>query len=70
MKMIMRTKIGKAFILPILRTFVDGATVVFKEQVEQDIPIWENKIYLDTPLLCDGDGSIRKYRKWFSQFYA
>ena len=28
--MIMRTKIGKAFILPILRTFVDGATVVFK----------------------------------------
>ena len=66
----MRTKIGKAFILPILRTFVDGATVVFKEQVEQDIPIWENKIYLDTPLLCDGDGPIRKYRKWFSQFYA
>lgn len=40
------------------------------EQVEQDIPIWENKIYLDNPILCDGDGPVAKYRKWFNQFYA
>lgn len=39
-------------------------------QVNQDIPIWENKVYLDEPTLCDGDGPIAKYRKWFSQFYA
>lgn len=50
--------------------FVEGATRVFKEQVEQDIPIWENKIYRQDPILCDGDGPIKKYRKWFSQFYA
>ena len=42
--------------------------VVF--QVGQDIPIWENKVYLDSPILCDGDGPIAKYRKWFQQFYA
>ena len=42
--------------------------VVF--QVGQDIPIWENKTYLEAPILCDGDGPIAKYRKWFQQFYA
>lgn len=39
-------------------------------QVGQDIPIWENKVYLEHPTLCDGDGPIAKYRKWFEQFYA
>jgi hypothetical protein len=39
-------------------------------QVGQDIPIWEHKIYLENPVLCDGDGPIAKYRKWFQQFYA
>lgn len=39
-------------------------------QVEQDIPIWEHKTYLESPILCDGDGPIAKYRKWFQQFYA
>lgn len=39
-------------------------------QVGHDIPIWEHKIFRDDPILCDGDGPIAKYRKWFSQFYA
>lgn len=39
-------------------------------QVENDMPIWEHKEYLDTPTLCDGDGPIHQYRKWFRQFYA
>jgi len=39
-------------------------------QVEQDIPIWEHKKYLENPILCDGDGPIHQYRKWFRQFYA
>lgn len=39
-------------------------------QVEQDMPIWNNKKYAGNPILCDGDGPIAKYRKWFSQFYA
>jgi 3-ketosteroid 9alpha-monooxygenase subunit A len=39
-------------------------------QVNQDIPIWENKVYLEEPTLCDGDGPIAKYRKWFKQFYV
>jgi len=39
-------------------------------QVEQDIPIWNHKHYQPNPILCDGDGPIAQFRKWFSQFYA
>lgn len=39
-------------------------------QVEQGIPIWNNKIYRPEPKLCEGDGPIARFRQWFSQFYA
>jgi nitrite reductase/ring-hydroxylating ferredoxin subunit len=38
-------------------------------QVEQDIPIWENKTFFERPLLCDGDGPIGSFRKWARQYY-
>jgi phenylpropionate dioxygenase-like ring-hydroxylating dioxygenase large terminal subunit len=38
-------------------------------QTNEDIPIWENKIYRERPLLCDGDGPIAQYRRWCQQFY-
>ncbi len=50
--------VGRAFIAEIERQF------------EQDIPIWENKIHLERPLLCDGDGPIGQLRKWARQFYS
>ena len=40
------------------------------KQLSEDAPIWEHKIYRDNPVLCDGDGPIAKFRKWYSQFYA
>lgn len=39
-------------------------------QMNQDIPIWEHKRYLERPMLCDGDGPIPEYRKWARQFYG
>jgi phenylpropionate dioxygenase-like ring-hydroxylating dioxygenase large terminal subunit len=39
------------------------------QQLREDTPIWEHKKYWNTPLLCDGDGPIAKFRKWYSQFY-
>ena len=50
--------VGKAFVTEVSR------------QVEQDIPIWENKIQYERPLLCDGDGPIALFRKWCTQFYS
>ncbi|AGH48458.1 MULTISPECIES: aromatic ring-hydroxylating oxygenase subunit alpha [Sphingomonadales] len=35
-----------------------------------DLIVWDNKKYRPQPLLCDGDGPILLWRKWFSQFYA
>lgn len=35
----------------------------------EDMQIWESKEYLPHPVLCDGDGSIMKLRRWYSQFY-
>lgn len=41
-----------------------------ERQLEQDIPIWENKRHVKPPILCDGDGPIGKYRSWCKQFYT
>lgn len=41
----------------------------FKTGVDDDIPIWRDKKYMENPALCDGDGPINKHRKWTKQFY-
>lgn len=35
-----------------------------------DMIVWNNKKYRPNPILCDGDGPIAKWRKYFQQFYA
>ncbi len=50
--------VGAAFIAEIER------------QMDQDIPIWENKVFMDPPALCDGDGPIGLFRNWAKQFYS
>jgi hypothetical protein len=41
----------------------------FCKQIEQDIPIWENKIYRDHPQLARGEGAINEFRAWARQSY-
>ena len=36
----------------------------FCKQIEQDIPIWENKIYRERPQLARGESAISKFRAW------
>jgi 3-ketosteroid 9alpha-monooxygenase subunit A len=36
---------------------------------EDDLRIWEHKIYVEPPALCDGDGPVGKLRRWYRQFY-
>ncbi len=50
--------IGRAFVQEITR------------QVEQDMPIWENKKHVKPPILAEGDGPISQFRRWCRQFYA
>ena len=39
-------------------------------QFTQDVPIWENKIYRERPMLTKLDGPVAQYRRWFRRFYA
>ncbi|KAF6198654.1 hypothetical protein GE061_008406 [Apolygus lucorum] len=49
-----------------------GTFIIIGESimVERDIMIWNNKTYLDKPLLVKEDKTLAKYRRWFSQFYT
>jgi nitrite reductase/ring-hydroxylating ferredoxin subunit len=39
-------------------------------EIEQDVPIWENKEYSEHPVLTRGDGPIATWRSWCQQFYT
>jgi 3-ketosteroid 9alpha-monooxygenase subunit A len=41
-----------------------------KAGFEDDLRIWENKLYREMPVLCDGDGPIMQLRRWYRQFYV
>ncbi len=38
--------------------------------LEEDIPIFEHKVYRNEPILCEGDGPIVQFRRWTRQFYS
>jgi 3-ketosteroid 9alpha-monooxygenase subunit A len=44
-------------------------THLSSEAFKQDVAIWHNKVRVDNPILCDGDGPIHKLRQWYQQFY-
>lgn len=35
----------------------------------EDVEIWHNKLRVDNPILCDGDGPVYQLRQWYDQFY-
>jgi 3-ketosteroid 9alpha-monooxygenase subunit A len=47
------------------KSYVDLTCKAFGE----DVDIWHNKVRIDNPLLCDGDGPILQLRHWYEQFY-
>jgi nitrite reductase/ring-hydroxylating ferredoxin subunit len=38
--------------------------------VSQDIPIWENKVYRDPPVITKTEKLILEHRRWSEQFYS
>jgi nitrite reductase/ring-hydroxylating ferredoxin subunit len=43
---------------------------ITNEQFTQDVPIWENKVYRERPMITSIDGPVTQYRRWFRQFYS
>ena len=39
-------------------------------QFEQDVPIWENKIYRERPHVVESEQGIPPFRRWYRQFYV
>ncbi|MCA9662075.1 MAG: Rieske 2Fe-2S domain-containing protein [Myxococcales bacterium] len=37
-------------------------------EFRRDVPIWQNKVVIPRPVLCDGDGPIVRFRTWARQF--
>ncbi|EHB45739.1 Rieske (2Fe-2S) iron-sulfur domain protein [Mycolicibacterium rhodesiae JS60] len=42
----------------------------FCKQIEQDIPIWEAKLYRERPALATGESAITEFRSWAAQSYS
>lgn len=71
-----RTHIRFAFTQP--RSEAEGpmanlAKAMRKEicrQLDQDKVVWDRQRYMPKPSICDGDGPILPFRKFFAQFYA
>lgn len=40
------------------------------KQMDQDKVVWDRMKFLPTPLICEGDGPIPKFRKFYSRYYA
>lgn len=40
------------------------------KQLDQDKVVWDRQKYKPKPSICDGDGPILPFRKFFAQFYA
>jgi nitrite reductase/ring-hydroxylating ferredoxin subunit len=49
---------------------VDAAAASFLAGVSQDIPIWENKLYRDPPVITKTEKLILEHRRWAQQFYS
>lgn len=49
--------------------FVGQYMTNLKAGFEDDMRIWEAKVFRDRPVLADGDGPIGKLRHWYRQFY-
>lgn len=39
------------------------------QSLQSDVDIWTNKVHVETPMLCDGDGPIVLCRQWYAQFF-
>jgi nitrite reductase/ring-hydroxylating ferredoxin subunit len=48
----------------------ESAAAEFCAGVSQDIPIWENKIYRDPPVITKSEKMILEHRRWSRQFYS
>jgi 3-ketosteroid 9alpha-monooxygenase subunit A len=53
-----------------VKYIADAYTNSFGSGFLQDVAIWENKVPVQNPLLCEDDGPVYQLRRWYEQFYV
>ncbi|MCA9532578.1 MAG: Rieske 2Fe-2S domain-containing protein [Myxococcales bacterium] len=61
-------KTGVGVVLP--PEVMSAVVAAARDGYFQDVAIWENKKWRDTPVLADGDGPIGRIRDWYKGFFA
>lgn len=54
--------------IPAQIAFVNQLMDENEQGVFADLAIWQDKVTIDNPILCDGDGPVTKLRQWYNQF--
>ncbi len=67
-------RVHSRWLLTATRNWVDLAGEEFMKGltsgVQQDFPIWSNKVHRARPVLCEADVYLADFRKWARQFYT
>ncbi len=68
------TRVMSRWLLTCTNNWVDLAGEEFMtnltQGVQQDFPIWQNKVYRARPVLCEADDYLAQFRRWVRQFYT
>jgi len=67
-------RVHSRWLLTATRNWVDRAGEEFMQGltqgVQQDFPIWSNKVHRARPVLCEADVYLAEFRRWARQFYC
>ena len=68
--MVARHRVSPTPFKRLTKLVLDKYCQLFDSTFEEDIVIWERKVYRMRPMASKSDWSVLKLRKWARQFYA
>lgn len=68
-RLLLRHRVASTGIAPLTTLMLRRYAALFNRTLEEDIVIWENKIYRMRPAASKSDAPILQFRKWTRQFY-
>jgi len=68
-RLLLRHRVARTRLPPLTALMRHSYATMFNRTLEEDIVIWENKIYRMRPAASKSDAPILQFRKWTRQFY-
>jgi phenylpropionate dioxygenase-like ring-hydroxylating dioxygenase large terminal subunit len=68
-RLLLRHRVARTRLPPLTAVMLRAYASMFNRTLEEDIVIWENKIYRMRPAASKSDAPILQFRKWTRQFY-